>query len=94
MEKMEISEQDLKECRELAQNCRDEAAKRLVGQNQVIDGILMAMVAGGHVLLEGVPGLAKTLAVRTFAEISGEEKDRLSHRGKALRLLAGRLAER
>ena len=77
MEKMEISEQDLKECRELAQNCRDEAAKRLVGQNQVIDGILMAMVAGGHVLLEGVPGLAKTLAVRTFAEISGLDFKRI-----------------
>jgi len=77
MERMEISEQDLKECRELAQRCRDEAAKRLVGQGQVIDGILMAMVAGGHVLLEGVPGLAKTLAVRTFAEISGLEFKRI-----------------
>lgn len=72
-----ISEQDLAECRAVAENCRNEAAKRLVGQNNVIEGILTAMVAGGHVLLEGVPGLAKTLAVRTFAEISGLDFKRI-----------------
>ena len=66
-----INESDLKECRALADRCREEAKKRLVGQSQVIDGIITAFVAGGHVLLEGVPGLAKTLAVKTFAEISG-----------------------
>ena len=77
MERSEISEQDLKECREIAESCREEAAKRLVGQSQVIDGILTAMVAGGHVLLEGVPGLAKTLAVRTFAEVSGLDFKRI-----------------
>lgn len=77
MERNEINEQDLRECRELAQSCRDEAAKRLVGQGQVIDGLLTAMVAGGHVLLEGVPGLAKTLAARTFAELSGLEFKRI-----------------
>ncbi len=77
MEKSEISEEDLKECREIAEKCRAEAAKRLVGQGQVIDGILTAMVAGGHILLEGVPGLAKTLAVRTFAELSGLDFKRI-----------------
>lgn len=66
-----INESDLNECRALADRCREEAKKRLVGQSQVIDGIITAFVAGGHVLLEGVPGLAKTLAVKTFAEISG-----------------------
>lgn len=72
-----INESDLNECRALADKCRSEAAKRLVGQTQVIDGILTALVAGGHVLLEGVPGLAKTLAVRTFAEISGLDFKRI-----------------
>lgn len=72
-----INETDLNECRGLADKCRAEAAKRLVGQTQVIDGILTALVAGGHVLLEGVPGLAKTLAVRTFAEISGLDFKRI-----------------
>lgn len=66
-----VNESDLNECRMLADKCREEAKKRLVGQEQVINGILTAFVAGGHVLLEGVPGLAKTLAVRTFAELSG-----------------------
>ena len=66
-----INESDLNECRALADRCREEAKKRLVGQSQVIDGIITAFVAGGHVLPEGVPGLAKTLAVKTFAEISG-----------------------
>src|SRR6056297_1378823 len=49
--------------------CRDEIGKRIVGQQRMVDGILMALIAGGHVLLEGVPGLAKTLAVKALAEV-------------------------
>lgn len=64
-------------CKKLIEECRIEAAKRLVGQTGVVDGILTAIVAGGHVLLEGVPGLAKTLAVKTFAEISGLDFKRI-----------------
>ena len=44
--------------------------RRIVGQDALIEGILTGFIAGGHVLLEGVPGLAKTLAVKTFAELS------------------------
>lgn len=77
MEKNNISQEDLIECREIADRCREEASKRLVGQAHIVDGILTAMVAGGHVLLEGVPGLAKTLAVRTFAEMSGLDFKRI-----------------
>ncbi|MDR2158996.1 MAG: AAA family ATPase [Treponema sp.] len=51
--------------------CRAEMAKRIVGQRNMIDGLLAALVAGGHILLEGVPGLAKTLAVKSLAEITG-----------------------
>jgi MoxR-like ATPase len=51
--------------------CRKELAKRIVGQGEMIDGLLMALIAGGHILLEGVPGLAKTLAVKSLAEITG-----------------------
>src|SRR3712207_162706 len=40
----------------------------IVGQKQVVRGVLTALLAGGHVLLEGVPGLGKTLLVRTLAE--------------------------
>ncbi len=52
------------------QSCREEMGKRIIGQQPLIDGILTGFIAGGHVLLEGVPGLAKTLAVKTFAELS------------------------
>ncbi|MDR2952852.1 MAG: MoxR family ATPase, partial [Treponema sp.] len=41
------------------------------GQREMIDGLLAGLIAGGHVLLEGVPGLAKTLAVKSLAEITG-----------------------
>jgi MoxR-like ATPase len=71
MEKNNITQADLAECRTIIEKCRREAAKRLIGQSQVIDGIMMAFIAGGHILLEGVPGLAKTLAVKTFSDISG-----------------------
>lgn len=58
-------------CRDLIETCRKETAKRIVGQTSVIDSIVMALIAGGNILLEGVPGLAKTLAVKTFSDISG-----------------------
>ena len=48
---------------------RHELAKVIVGQADVIEQVLIAAVAGGHVLIEGVPGLGKTLLVRTLADI-------------------------
>ena len=49
---------------------KQQMAVSVIGQEQLIDDILVAYIAGGHVLLEGAPGLAKTLTVRTFAELS------------------------
>jgi MoxR-like ATPase len=46
----------------------DQVGRRIVGQNYMIERLLISILTGGHVLLEGVPGLAKTLAVRTLAE--------------------------
>ena len=46
---------------------RAEVAKAVVGQDQLVTGLLIALVADGHVLLEGVPGVAKTLLARTVA---------------------------
>ncbi len=72
-----INSQKFDECKKLIDICRAEISKRIVGQSQVVDGILMTVVCGGHLLLEGVPGLAKTLAVKTFAEISGLDFKRI-----------------
>src|SRR3974377_1749320 len=46
---------------------RAEIGKVIVGQEQLVDRLLVGLLANGHVLLEGVPGLAKTLSVRTLA---------------------------
>ncbi len=45
-----------------------EVAKRVVGQEPMVERLLIGLLTGGHILLEGVPGLAKTLAVKTLAE--------------------------
>jgi MoxR-like ATPase len=54
--------------RELATRITAELHKRVVGQDEMIERLLIGLLTGGHVLLEGVPGLAKTLAVRSLAE--------------------------
>ncbi|MEA3245383.1 MAG: MoxR family ATPase [Gemmatimonadota bacterium] len=46
----------------------DQVARRVVGQDAMVERLLISLLTGGHVLLEGVPGLAKTLTVRTLAE--------------------------
>lgn len=51
------------------QRMRDEIGRVIVGQGEIVDGVLFALIAGGHVLLEGVPGLGKTLLVRTLADV-------------------------
>lgn len=72
-----VTKAELDECFDYINKCRAEVAKRVVGQKDVVDGIITALIAGGHVLLEGVPGLAKTLAVKTFADVSGLEYKRI-----------------
>lgn len=61
----------------MLERSRSELARRIVGQTDMIDGLLMALAAGGHILLEGVPGLAKTLAVRSLAEITALQFKRI-----------------
>ena len=52
----------------LVQDVSRQVAKRVVGQEYMVERLLISLLTGGHVLLEGVPGLAKTLTVRTLAE--------------------------
>jgi MoxR-like ATPase len=58
---------DVQDIRAIADGIREEIRKAVVGQDEVIDLMLTSLLAGGHILLEGVPGTAKTLITRAFA---------------------------
>jgi MoxR-like ATPase len=58
---------------------KNEIAKVIVGQDAVVDQILICIFSGGHALLVGVPGLAKTLLVNTLAQALGLDFKRSSH---------------
>lgn len=66
----ENSDRIVKEAYDLISKARRQIARRVVGQGDLIDGLLTGIVAGGHVLVEGVPGLAKTLAVKALADVT------------------------
>jgi len=55
----------------LAKQVRTELAKVIVGQSDVVDQLLVVLTCGGHAVIEGVPGLAKTLVVKSLARICG-----------------------
>ncbi|HKT46876.1 MAG TPA: MoxR family ATPase [Candidatus Acidoferrales bacterium] len=55
----------------LAGHVRAELSKAIIGQREVVDQLLLVLVCGGHAVVEGVPGLAKTLAVKCLARICG-----------------------
>jgi MoxR-like ATPase len=63
-------EAQVKESAALCEELLLEIGKKIVGQEEVVKGILTAMVAGGHVLLEGLPGLAKTSAIKSFSQVA------------------------
>lgn len=68
----------IKQQGELVERIRSEVAKVIVGQEKLVDRLILAMTTGGHILLEGVPGLAKTLSVNTLAKTLGLEFRRIS----------------
>ena len=59
---------------------REEAGKVVVGQRYMIDRLLMALIADGHILIEGLPGLAKTTAVKTLAQTIQAARELRQHR--------------
>jgi len=63
------SQAEIREASRMLARVREEISRAVVGQAEMIDGLLMAILANGHVLLEGVPGLAKTLAVKAISSV-------------------------
>jgi MoxR-like ATPase len=59
------------------QDIFDQVGQAVVGQKSMIEGLLLGLLTGGHILLEGVPGLAKTLAVRSLAASLGTDFQRI-----------------
>ena len=72
-----IDQEDIDRARDRLRVLRYEIDKRIVGHREVVDGILAALLAGGHVLLEGVPGLGKTLLVKTLSDALDLEFSRI-----------------
>ena len=65
---METTETRIKDLLAKLSQLKNEIQKIIVGQDIVLDEIIVALMAGGHCLLEGVPGLAKTLMVKTMSQ--------------------------
>ena len=66
---------------QVAASISSEVSSVIVGQNDVLRGVLIALFAGGHVLLEGVPGVGKTRLVRTLASTLALRYQRTVHPG-------------
>src|SRR6266550_2293315 len=65
---MALAEDHRRQAQQIIEAMRTEIRKAIVGQNDVIEQTLIALIAGGHVLLEGVPGLGKTLLVKALGK--------------------------
>ena len=65
---IQAAEKSVRELIDQLQSLKKEIQKVIVGQEETIDQLLITFMAGGHALLEGVPGLAKTLMIRTLSE--------------------------
>src|SRR5260370_35611882 len=67
-EYLQATEKSVSELIDKLSDLKKEIKKVIVGQDEIIDQLLITFLAGGHGLVEGVPGLAKTLMIRTMAE--------------------------
>lgn len=63
-----LEEGCLEKCVNLLARLKEEMQKRIIGQSILMEGLFLSLISDGHMLIEGVPGLAKTLTVKTFAQ--------------------------
>jgi MoxR-like ATPase len=77
MNEMEQTDEQRAEARDALQEALHEIKRVIVGQDAMLERLLVSLLAGGHVLLEGVPGLAKTLTVKTLAAVLGGSYNRI-----------------
>lgn len=66
-----ISASEIRIASEAINAIKEEITRVFIGQDRVVDSLIRALLCNGHVLLEGVPGIAKTLAIRALAQVSG-----------------------
>ncbi|HEY9705542.1 MAG TPA: AAA family ATPase, partial [Allocoleopsis sp.] len=59
------------------QEIKNELGKVIVGQQDIVDAMILGLICNGHILVEGVPGIAKTLTVRTLASITSSQFSRI-----------------
>jgi len=67
----EVSKSLVKSCKKDLDSVKAEIAKIVVGQEKTVDGLMRALLSNGHVLVEGIPGIAKTLVIRALAQSTG-----------------------
>ena len=72
---------------QLASHVRAELSKIIIGQREFIDQLLLVLICGGHAVIEGVPGLAKTLAVKSLARIFNCFQNRVKFLAQVRQLL-------
>jgi len=72
-----VSQQEVKKYSEKIKEIKEEIAKVIIGQEKIVEGLIRALICNGHVLVEGVPGTAKTLIVKSLAVVSGCQTERI-----------------
>ncbi len=77
MENINISEEEMKKCNTIVNRITEYYTKRIVGQKNLQSSLLVALIANGHILVESVPGLAKTTAAKVLTESCGGKFSRI-----------------